>query len=197
MDNFLFNPIFPFVYLDSSWIIRNQKKALFYLTKKSEKKDPHKFFKKLEDINIQSQIDSKYYSQIISLQRKNIIDFLITGESFNNVLINNSNSKIIQLFGAFLQTNDSCIFPTLWNQKIDYKKYNKSVLAISQATNIVVDANALEIPVYASLLDHASSTCNLLMLDKQLSTDKIGKYNASIFYISPEHFIHRLSLHIK
>lgn len=163
---------FPFVYLDSSSILRSSDYAIELFTRKYALKHPQEFLEALEQLKKTSHKDNFYYQQIVLLQKYKKISKLITCETINDVILNNKMEQIL-LFGAirdlrldldFLHQNYRTRKIVLWGESVDVKTYNQAALSIAQAKCVVVDPYFIKLSVGNSLINYISSTCKIILL---------------------------------
>lgn len=163
---------FPFVYLDSSTLLRSSEITIESFTRKQAIKHPQEFLKELNQLKEMSQKYKQYYKDIVLLQRCKIISTLITYETINEVILNN-NMDQIALFGTiqdlnlcltFLQQDNETKELILWGEAVDIKTYNQAALSIAQAECVVVDPYFMELSVGKSLINYISSTCKIILL---------------------------------
>lgn len=191
---------YPFIYLDSSSVLRDANVAVEMLTRKFANKNPDKFRCLIQKLKNDSYKDNSYYGKILKLQRKGLISKVITMEVINPYIKSN-NENIIKLFGTL---NDKIMFRndngdkhildclTLWNGKIEVSTYNKAALAIANAICVIADSTFLTISVGRSLASYIMSECPFFITafdNKPLDMEA----NFTICDLSPKELINYLS----
>ncbi len=161
----------PFVYLDSSSLLRSSWNTFRSFTRKNAIKHPQKFLHTLEELKILSQKDTQYYQQIIQLQQNTMISSLITFEAIHNSIRNNAMDQIA-LFGILDNlkvdlSTEQILWPenlVLWGETVDVKTYNQAAITIANANCVVIDPNFIKLSVGKSLTNYISSTCRVVAL---------------------------------
>ena len=189
---------YPFVYLDGSFLHRENTDIAQKLTRKLLHKSPRRFSILLEKMILESKSDALYYEQIIYLQKKDIISTLITFESLNTELILQSPS-IIPLFGSISRTyvdrgdyisqiNDDLI---LWEENVNLSVYTKAAMTILNSSCVVADENFLSLMVGRNLIKYITSNCTFCVLKSGKPTQNDGG-NHIVYELPPISFIQML-----
>lgn len=201
MSTVFSNITFPFVYFDSSFLLRHPDYNPTRLSKNHAIKHPDKFIAELKWLAIASQADANYYKQIDELQQNRAISMLITCETSNQTILQKQTPQIT-LFGT-MPAFEEITFPplldleignlVLWGEKIDIKTYNQATLIIAQAPCIVIDPCILTVAVGKSLINCVSTKCNIIVLSK---TQKRFHLNVhyTVLSMTPMDFIHKLAI---
>lgn len=165
---------FPFVYLDSSHAIRSGDIKIEQISRKHLKKSPQTFERILDQMKSNSLNDNLYYEKLVWLKSKQKISSLITMETFNPILLNNSSNTTF-LFGKGLPHDPSNM--VFWNENVDFKLYNAAAMLISNAKCIIADADFFALSVGRELQKYISSICTLIVSTSNTNTPKIdGTY---------------------
>lgn len=165
---------FPFVYLDSSHAIRSEDIKIEQISRKHLKKSPQTFERILDQMKSNSLNDNLYYEKLVWLKSKQKISSLITMETFNPILLNNSSNTTF-LFGKGLPHDPSNM--VFWNENVDFKLYNAAAMLISNAKCIIADADFFALSVGRELQKYISSICTLIVSTSNTNTPKIdGTY---------------------
>lgn len=165
---------FPFVYLDSSHAIRSGDIKIEQISRKYLKKSPQTFERILDQMKSNSLNDNLYYEKLVWLKSKQKISSLITMETFNPILLNNSSNTTF-LFGKGLPHDPSNM--VFWNENVDFKLYNAAAMLISNAKCIIADADFFALSVGRELQKYISSICTLIVSTSNTNTPKIdGTY---------------------
>lgn len=187
--------MFPFVYLDSSFLYRTNNAMVQKLTRKHLYNNPHKFNILLDELIIASAADRLYYEQIVYLQRKNIISALITYEALNSELAIHS-PNLISLFGSITNkaTLNSPSPPlynedlVLWDENVKVKTYISAAMAILNSTCIVADGAFLSLSIGRRLTQYITSDSMFYILKGENIPQTFGS-NAIIHELPPKKFI--------
>lgn len=203
MEDIVPNLIFPFVYLDSSFLYRKNNAMVQKLTRKHLYKNPQNFNILLEDLIIASAADRIYYEQIINLQENNIISTLITYEALNSELAIHS-PNLISLFGNITPSENikSLSFPyynqnlVLWDENVSVKTYNSAAMAILNSTCIVADSAFLSLSIGRRLTQYIASDSLFYILKSGNIPETFGS-NAIVHELPPKKFIQILHSQLK
>lgn len=184
---------YPFVYLDSSFLLRSNKYHSQIFNRKYANKHNESFLSTLNKLKADSDVDSEFYNQIMYLQQVNIISTLITYETCNRILFNNS-FKQVSLFGSVIRAtesidcNDGLI---LWDEEVNYKNYNTAAISIAEATCIVADPIFFEINVGKALSQYISINCKVILLGNIKTCTNLNT-NYTTINLLPQKFMHDL-----
>ena len=195
MNDIIPNLIFPFVYLDSSFLYRTNNAMMQKLTRKLLSNNPQKFNLLLDELVVASATDRLYYEQIICLQRENIISALITYEALNPELTVHS-PNLISLFGNITNrsTAKSLSCPSnkkdliLWGENVKVKTYISAAMAILNSTCIVADGAFLSLSIGRRLTQYIPSDNMFYILKCENMPQKFGD-NAIVHELTPKKFI--------
>lgn len=181
MDTVFTDLVFPFVYLDSSYLYRTNNSVAQKLSRTMLTKNPKRFRFLLEEITAAAKADYPYYDGVMCLLRKKLISTLVTYEATNPALATCSN-KIIQLFGRI--SADEFIVPSrpfelvddvvLWGEEVKTKTYYAAAMAIAESTCIVADANFFSLSVGIDLAKYIKSDCVLILLSSNQPESVLG-----------------------
>ena len=186
----------PFVYLDSSSLLRCGNYEARMFTRQSFKKNPVKYTHVFQEMWKFSLEDSAYYKNIIKLIDSKRITKLITMETFNPCIQNDSENTI-KLFGTAIVegltnsddfNSESLKSLTLWGESISFKTYNSAALTIADAKCVVADPAFFLISVGLSLMDYVKSTVPLFILSSGKKIEIEGD-NCIKCELSPKDFI--------
>lgn len=182
---------FPFIYLDSSSLIRKNYN-INILSRKNLKNNTSKFEQSLHEAYTISQDDNMYYMNINKLIKNNCICKLITYEVLNKKIHYNDN-KIISLFKKHFQYNNDKALEAfiLWGEEISHSAYYESAMAISASQCIIIDENFLSLNIGKKLVNYITTKSSVFIIG-----DKNNNYiieNANNINISPISFIEELS----
>lgn len=198
MDTVFTDLIFPFVYLDSSYLYRANSSVAQKLTRTTLAKNPRRFCMLLEEVVDAAKADYRYYDGVISLQRKKIISTLVTYEATNPALTACS-KEIIQLFGRisvddFIASSRQLEFAddvVLWGETVKTNTYYAAATAIADSTCIVADANFFSLTVGWDLANYIKSDCVFILLSSNKPERFLGE-NYIDCKLSPKEFIQLL-----
>ena len=178
---------YPFVYLDCSYILRNNIVEAQSLTRRLLRQHPNKFNAVLESIRARAECESLYYQQIRALQQAGIISSLITFEVFHECVIPVC-SKVIPLFGQYsAQSHDSSII--LWGENVRCEKYIKASTTLLDANCIVADIAFFDLVVGKELQKYIINDGTLLLIGN--SPEKQGGTHMA-YEVPPQSFINAL-----
>lgn len=188
MEELFFKLKYPFVYLDRSYILRNNISEAQLLTRRLLQQDPNQFHKIIENIRARSECDSLYYQQIHALQQADIISSLITCEVFHESIIP-VYPKVIPLFGQYsaLALNISII---LWGEKIHRKEYINASTTLLDAKCIVADVAFFDLVVSKELRKYIINDNSLFLIGSSPGNKKGDTH--MVYEVSPQSFINAL-----
>ena len=186
---------FPFLYLDSSVLLRSNidPKAL---TRKSVLNDNNLFSPLIEKIITLSNHEDMYYKNISSLISNNIINKVITCETINKEICNSEHSKTIFLFGRKpekynTKTANEWI---LWGEEISHSSFYEAAMAIADSSCVVIDENAISLNVIKTLMNYVTSKCSVFIVGNK---DWNHIEDINMIPMSPQKFIEKLFIQIK
>lgn len=191
--------IYPFVYLDSSSILRTSATDFKFLTRKIAVKRPNAFQKSLENIHDLAQADAAYYRQLIALQQHSVISKLITFETVNEFVQLHIPNQIT-LFGkvqnwdihSFQCKNKARLDDViLWEETVNIKLYNQAALSLVDANCVVTDADFLKVAVGQSLTKYITEPCKMIILSTKADRFSINT-DFTVCKLSPKAFIQLL-----
>lgn len=151
----------------------------------------------LEKLKTYSQYDSKYYEQLKILQKEHKISSLITYETVNEAICNDSTNQIT-LFGTLKHLQDNAFKKDnknkliLWEDNVDIRIYNQAALIITQANCIIADPCFFKVSVGISLINYISTKCKLIVLGNEIINIPCDTCDTK-YLISPHDFIEHLS----
>lgn len=160
---------FPFVYLDSSHIMRSGNSKIEQISRKFLKKYPQISKQILSQIELSSLKDNLYYEKLIRLKKQKKISYLITMEAFNPILIQDSIDTIF-LFGKVFQNKFDHI--TFWGDEIDFKLYNTAAMLIANAECVIADADFFKLSIGKKLREYIPSRCAFMISASSTSLPK-------------------------
>lgn len=174
--------VYPFIYLDSSFILRSQEINTEILTRKFSRKNPEKCKKILKELQLESQNDNDYYKKIDQLQQNGRLSTFITMETLNSY-VQVSRPNQIALFGTV--NNPAQINITnqqdwnlentvLWEESVDFKTFNKAAIAIANAKCVIADAAFFQISAGRSLAEYITTGCHFLIASTDIKKIKMG-----------------------
>lgn len=194
MKDIIPNLVFPFVYLDSSFLYRTNNTMVQRLTRKLLSKNSQRFDVLLDELVVASTADRQYYEQIICLQQKNVISALITYEALNSELAVHS-PNLISLFGNITSKSNISSQPhpsykdlVLWDENVKVKAYFSAAMAILNSTCIVADGAFLSLSIGRRLTQYITSDSKFYIFKCENMPQKFGG-NAIVHELPPKKFI--------
>ena len=165
---------FPFVYLDSSHIIRSGEMEIKQMTRKQLRKTHQTFERIFAQMKLNSLNANLYYEKLVFLKAQQKLSTLITMETFNPIVLDNALNTIF-LFGKALSHNYNNI--VFWGENVNFNLYNAAAMSISNAECIIADADFFTLSVGRELQKYISSTCTLIVSTSNTNMPKIdGTY---------------------
>ena len=137
---------YPFVYLDRSYILRNNITDSQRLTRRLLCRNSCEFNAIIEDLDKRAECDALYYQQIANLQQTGIISSLITFEIFHKCIVPAS-SKVIPLFGQYSVESYDASQIVFWGENVPSEKYIKASTTLLDAKCIVADVAFFDLVV--------------------------------------------------
>ena len=180
---------FPFIYLDSSSLLRSNINPEIFKRKALEK-DKLTSNSLLKKITTLSSQDDEYYRNICRLVNKNIISNFITLETINQTICNDEAKKIF-LFGKKPQHFNYVNMKhwILWGEEISHSNFYKAAMAIADSKCVVIDEKFLSLDIGRQLMHYITSKCTVFVLgDKKYD----GIENAFFIKMSPNKFVEEL-----
>lgn len=164
---------YPFVYLDSSSILRDCAFHKEEYTRQAFKRNPVKFYSMLKNAQQVSLKDNKYYDTISTLLLNQRISMLITMETLSPCVLSDD-KRVIHLFGEISSTSkgnnsldefkhkeiDNLV---LWNESTEIKKYNNAAMTLVNANCVVADASFFQVSIGISLADYIRSETPIII----------------------------------
>lgn len=174
MDQWKSQIKFPFVYLDSSHIIRSGNLNIERISRKFIKKYPQTSQQILYQLESDSINDNLYYEKLAELKRQGKISSLITMETFNPILLKNASNTVFLFGKAIPHEYSNMVF---WNENVDFRLYNTAAMLISNAKCIIADADFFTLSVGTELQKYVPSECTLIVSASSINISKIdGNY---------------------
>lgn len=185
---------YPFVYLDSSSILRANISPQLFKRKIAIKK-PDKFIHLLDKALFFSNEENNYYKNIVRLIENNTISKIITYESINYNL-NEDNSNHILLYGQKpfdidgIITNASIGGWILWGEEVSHSNFYNAAMAIANSKCMVIDSLFLTLSTGKALMSYIPSKCFVVVLGKTVKN--IDCDNIVALPVQPKDFIEEL-----
>ena len=181
---------FPFVYLDSSTLMRSNINPKI-LTRKAAINNTKEFVNSLNNIVQLSNMDDNYYKSICKLIEENLINRFITYESINKMICEDDFKKIFLFVKKTLHCNYSEEKDwILWNEEISHSKFYEAAMAIADSQCVVIDSKFISLDVGKSLMNYITSKCTVFFVGN-ITYNNIE--NAKVISSSPLEFIEELA----
>ena len=191
-----FNISLPFVFLDSSYVIRATPSIVRKLNRGLLWQNPIRFHSLLHKVINASEKDDQYYNNLIKLQKVGIISHIITMDAINTYFIHNPD--VLVLFYKSMSSMDSDLSTSnliLWGESIDSTLYSQAKQIIQNASSLIIDQTFLQIQVGKRLVEYAPDHCMKAIIGNSTSTRYEGD-TYTFFNVSPQSFIQNLALSI-